>query len=51
MQAYAGQQPTPETLRLRKESRLKILKAQGYYLPDPDAKKASPTLEKIKYGL
>ena len=49
VQAYTGQLPTPEELRLRKESRSKILKAQGYYLPDPDAKKVSPTLERIRY--
>ena len=48
VQAYTGELPTPETLRMRKESRSKILKAQGYYLPDPDAKKSSPTVERIK---
>lgn len=49
LQAYTGQLPSPETLKLRKESRSKILKAQGYYLPDPDARRFSPTLERIKY--
>ncbi len=37
-QAYAGELPSEELLKMRSEYREKIHKARGYYTPDPDSK-------------
>ena len=41
IQAYSNQLPTPEQLSLRKNYRQRIMKSQGYYIPDPDARSPS----------
>ena len=41
MQAYSNQQPTPEELSSRRERRRRVLRAKGYYLPDPEASSSS----------